>query len=116
MPKCPFSRIKPYNYYLDIVLNGLIFQFDKKSKPHHFRRLDRRMSEKKKIKINVDSEEESADAKTEAAAQKNKESSDITEEKPGENTLDDPIKEVGTQWLQEIVDHTSEGSLRIVSL
>ncbi|MGD8520643.1 MAG: nucleotide exchange factor GrpE [Desulfobacterales bacterium] len=55
------------------------------------------MSEKKKIKINVDSEEESADPKTEAAAPKSKESSDITEEKPGENTLDGPIKDLENQ-------------------
>ena len=55
------------------------------------------MSEKKKIKINVDSEAESADAKTEAIAKKNKESSDITEEKSGEDTLDDPIKELEDQ-------------------
>jgi molecular chaperone GrpE len=55
------------------------------------------MSDKKKIKINVDSEGESADAKTEAVAKKNKESADITETKSGEDTLDDPIKELEDQ-------------------
>ena len=52
------------------------------------------MSEKKKIKINVDSEAESADTKTEAVTKKNIESSDIAEEKSGEDTLDDPVKEL----------------------
>jgi molecular chaperone GrpE len=55
------------------------------------------MSEKKKIKINVDSEGESADAKAEADTKKINESSDITEKKSGEDTLDDPIKALEEQ-------------------
>jgi molecular chaperone GrpE len=73
------------------------------------------MSDKKKIKINVDSEGESADAKTEAVAKKNKESADITETKSGEDTLDDPIKELEDQLnaKEEEAKETYDRLLRV---
>ncbi len=73
------------------------------------------MSDKKKIKINVDSEEESADPKTEAVTKKNKESSDIAEKKSGEDTLDDPIKELEDQLnaKEEEAKETYDRLLRV---
>ena len=73
------------------------------------------MSEKKKIKINVDSEAESSDAKTEAVTNKNTEASDITETKSGEDTLDDPIKELEEQLnaKEEEAKETYDRLLRV---
>jgi len=73
------------------------------------------MSEKKKIKINVDSEAESSDAKTEAVTNKNTEASDITETKSGEDTLDNPIKELEDQLnaKQEEAKETYDRLLRV---
>ena len=73
------------------------------------------MSEKKKIKINVDSETESADKKAEAVAKENSESSDITETKSGEDTLDDPIKELEEQLnaKEEEAKETYDRLLRV---
>jgi len=73
------------------------------------------MSEKKKIKINVDSENESADTKAEAVAKENSESSDITETKSGEDTLDDPIKELEEQLnaKEEEAKETYDRLLRV---
>ena len=73
------------------------------------------MSEKKKIKINVDSEEESADAKAEADTKKINESSDITETKSGEDTSDDPIKALEEQLnaKEEEAKETYDRLLRV---
>ena len=73
------------------------------------------MSEKKKIKINVDSENESADTKAEAVAKENSESSDITDTKSGEDTLDDPIKELEEQLnaKEEEAKETYDRLLRV---
>jgi molecular chaperone GrpE len=73
------------------------------------------MSEKKKIKINVDSEAESADIKTEVVAKKNKESSDNTEKKSGDVTPDDPTKDLEHQLnaKEEEAKETYDRLLRV---
>lgn len=73
------------------------------------------MSEKKKIKINVDSEAESDHEKVETVTKQNQESSDNSEKKSGEVTLDDPLKELEDQLSakEEEAKETYDRLLRV---